>query len=506
MNNGFVVEKIGGWYFPSNDKDLTFASKEILTHMVPIIYSSYMSKCKTIIDNNIDDLKTANKYWLKKNLITLINERRLEPMIRIESDTNTRINIQILQESDQKLTIFTIATFNDDEITYVNAYSVELNKKSSECISPMFTGFFHGPSESTILKSIDVYLKEGSFEIGVLYIADAVEALVNNKAVDRYPIHTNVEMEMLNSLVEHFGKQDAQKRTLAKWTRKDKPIIETFNMDSASDFDAPLIPEVKPGFRTDNVPEISLSDKEWDYILNYTLEHDLLHDDPTDLTPYVTHPRYGNIYRMDVTDDDGTVELIFKILLGDDYMKLYIIHQLNKDTSIYLRLRISDLENFVFNDCFNDSEIILVNKDLTHAPKSADIKSPIMSMVDKVSKQLVGITNLILSLLIVMKDRPQRTRMVKCTTRKPRNTNSKHSEKDQTKVRTVRILKTVYEAKKLVAESQNHERAEAIYVMEEWDRQGHYRTTKTGKQIWIDATTCHRRLPLNTAKEIKIKL
>jgi len=506
MNNGFRVEKFGGWYFPSNDKDLTFASKEIMTHMVPIIYSVYMNKCKTVIDNKIDDLKTVNKYWLKKNLITLINERRLEPMVRIESDTNTRINIQILQESDQKLTIFVIATFNDDRITYVNAYSVELNKKSSECINPMFTGFFHGPSESAILKSIDVYLQEASFEIGVLYIASAVEALVTNKVVDRYPVHTNVEMEMLNSLADHFGKQDAQKRTLAKWTRKDKPDIEDFTMDSISDFNAPLIPEARPGYRTDNIPQVSLSDKEWNYIVNYTKERNFLHDTPMDLTSYISHPRYGNIYRTNVNTDEGIVELIFKMILEDDHMKLYIIHQLNKDTSVYLRLKISDLEHFVINDCFNDSEIILVNNDLLHAPKSADITSPIMSMVDQVSKQLLAITKLFLSLMVVMKDRPQRTRMVKCTTRKLNNTNSKHTDKNQTKVRTVRILKTVYEAKKLVAESQNHERAEAIYVMEEWDRQGHYRTTKTGKRVWIDATTCHRRLPLNESKEIKIKL
>ena len=45
------------------------------------------------------------------------------------------------------------------------------------------------------------------------------------------------------------------------------------------------------------------------------------------------------------------------------------------------------------------------------------------------------------------------------------------------------------------------------YVLESWERRGHYRRIHgTDRNIWIEATTCNRHKELNKDKEIRIKL
>ena len=97
---------------------------------------------------------------------------------------------------------------------------------------------------------------------------------------------------------------------------------------------------------------------------------------------------------------------------------------------------------------------------------------------------------------------------MKCTETKKVKVRQSNSKKKRVEERSVtwRVLKPFKEAKEYV-EKMTAERRDAEYTIEEWERQGHLRTYKSGKTVWIETTTCHRRKPLSDKnKEISIKL
>ena len=50
-----------------------------------------------------------------------------------------------------------------------------------------------------------------------------------------------------------------------------------------------------------------------------------------------------------------------------------------------------------------------------------------------------------------------------------------------------------YSITKTVTSGEVRKRKNPVYLKEQWQKQGFYRTTKTGKVVWVRPTTCLRR-------------
>ena len=72
-----------------------------------------------------------------------------------------------------------------------------------------------------------------------------------------------------------------------------------------------------------------------------------------------------------------------------------------------------------------------------------------------------------------------------------------------------RILRPVKEAKEYMNERgstpEQRKRGPYIYTVAEWERVGHWRTTKSGKKVWIEPQICHRKAGI-TKEYVKVKL
>lgn len=515
----YKIESSKGWLFPSIGEEDCDLINSLLDDLMPNIYAVYMENCKVITVNEVTQInEESNLLWLKRYLQELINGNGLSGVIRIEANDNT-FNVEFTECHEGKITLLISRTNSISAITYVIAYSIDLNKKAKDMIDICTPPFFYGNDDKAVKQEIKFCMATNSFYImDIAYICHALGELIHMNFKFRFPNHTKAEGILFQSIVTQFSHEGPYKRTIRIASNVKNAIVRTAFVD---DFYGHVIAEADPKYNIDLVPEVDLSDKEWKFIDDFIAKKELLgFDKKVSIRPYVEHPRYGNAYRMKMFMNayDRKVEYVFKFIVSGSKMDLYIIQRINSNTSIYLETTVNDIDNFSMEDCYNRFVVVLVNSTMTKAPKNInELDSIFVNILDHIADGYNLMLDAILSLMIVMKERPQRTRMVRCTTTKNgKKGSSSRNNKDKSNVHTVRLLKTKSEAKKLVSESSGssekssetgkRHRVEAVYRVEEWEREGHYRTTKLGKTVWVNGTTCKRHLPINEEKEIRIKL
>lgn len=513
----YVIERRGPWYYPRGIDDakeeLPFkkVANELIGHIMPTVYHMYMTRCHTVTVKELkyNPRESVARYFLKQDLAKLIKEDKLVPMVRIETDKGTVCCVQFIMDTETSVRAFVLLTHKDGG-SYMNFHQFDLTRRSNEFEWPVFGGFFRGPHEPTLMKTIYAFVDNKGYDLGLMYIREVIDALLHDRCDERYPIHTKEELIMFKEAAQWKNVSELpMRRVIHRYFHDD--VVDFVDYKPEQDYDHSVPTFINPKFNIKEVPEVAFSEKEWKFIDSYIEKNNYLGLNEMNLKPFVTYPRYGHMYRMTVELNEGgadTKELFFVIKPHDNDMDIYVIDRVTPNTSAYLRIKCRDIETFEIGKCFDDVEIAITNTDMLKAPKSIDeIDTRIIHFNKEFTYAFVTMIHNLLSMLIVMHDRPQRSRMVRCNTpmRKSSTSNKKRTEPEY---HSVRLLKSVSDAKKLVQNSSDgpRSRADAVYTIEEWERVGHYRTLKSGKTVWIDATTCKRHLPLNETKEIKIKL
>lgn len=343
-----------------------------------------------------------------------------------------------------------------------------------------------------IMGSFELYLTEY-----MLYkLIDCVKSSNANTNYRYLPI----EMFMFSTILKDMN-ANIEVHTLASWKHQD--YISNYDTRPSR---APkeIFPDTNP-----ICPEIDFDDKEWKFIANYCKRNDLFTDKKINIIPYFTNQRYGNTFKMDIQTDKGiTDKLVFTFTIDVDakILQVYISETINPHTAVITIADFHNIDNFDLSDSLRAlDKCVMYTGFNTMFASVGDLtdKSPLLqSGIENTSLLILDI----LRLYAVLHDRPERSRMVKGVRHSSIPSKRKSPNVEKTEV-VWRILKTASAAKEYVKFMSTDSSRNMEYTLEEWERVGHYRTLKSGKQIWIEPTTCRRREDLiKKDKEIKIKL
>ena len=234
-----------------------------------------------------------------------------------------------------------------------------------------------------------------------------------------------------------------------------------------------------------------------------------------DLSLVLGKQPYGNRYRLPMSDDITLVDPIGAFTTSGNELLIYFINSSAERNLVHVT-------QIIYNDIheWNPAKFNRVCTtymiDHRHGGKIPSCNSAVSDLIGMNTFDIGDILKLVIyfiSILIVMHDRPNKTRHiieeqtvpVKVTKMVP----AKKGKKKQITIMENRvvyrhILRTASGLKRYIKE--HEQRTDIRYTIEEWDRIGHWRTLKNGHQIWIEPTTCHRHKPIAKNVDIHIKL
>ena len=284
-----------------------------------------------------------------------------------------------------------------------------------------------------------------------------------------------------------------------------KHYINTMRKDDGSTFK-----EIKSDIKINlnnitQYPLIDFNQRETNFISRYIVSNDLFDGDRPELKfnliPYLESPRYGKILRFTLSYKD----IVFAYSRDNDILRLCLLEKINDSLWVEISFDYNNLEEFNIFDSLNQIDTILILTNHEYIPRSIhSIESVLLSLNDN---ETLNFIQWILSCIIVIHDRPKRTKMIKITERRevPCSNKSKRNNQVEEEFIIRRILKPSDEAKEYVSSHSGSAHRNHEYTIEEWYRADHWRHLKNGKDIYIHETTCHRNLPLSQ-KEVHIKL
>lgn len=279
----------------------------------------------------------------------------------------------------------------------------------------------------------------------------------------------------------------------------------TDNMESIDNMD--VINEAL--FENSTIPPlVDLNKKEYKFIENYISKKGYLGtgDSIVNMIEILDHPRYGRTLRHSLPYAD--IATTFTMSKENDLLRIYFIYRKDENMFCYVSADFNNLKYFNYNDNILQIKLEFVVKEIDKLPNELGSIIDIIPIEFMNSDKIVSMIYDLLSLYIILHDRPERMKVIKETKKVVediKDTKNKSVMKDKEYVIN-RILKSSKDAKEYIEKiTKTLSCGDREYVLEEWDRIGHYRKLKNGKTVWIEATTCKRRLPL-TEKEIHIKL
>lgn len=197
----------------------------------------------------------------------------------------------------------------------------------------------------------------------------------------------------------------------------------------------------------------------------------------------------------------------FNVLQSNDKgeLDIHITEVINDSCLCTINVRLNNIEYVSPKSIMAwNKQIHYINKnDIMGSCQFIEIASDLMKVgLDEVQSLVMWM----MCLQIVCVERPQRTRMI----REVKYLNGDPTDTSDENVYLIsRILRPVKEAKEYMNERgstpEQRKRGPYIYTVAEWERVGHWRTTKSGKKVWIEPQICHRKDGI-TKEYVKVKL
>lgn len=272
-------------------------------------------------------------------------------------------------------------------------------------------------------------------------------------------------------------------------------------------------------------PIFDLRKKDDKFMKNYVVEHGIkLYDKDyhVNLYEYFADPKYGNIFRTPAvahsfdTDtgkeqDTRSIEMLTYIKVDHVkmYMRVHFVHKISPTFSTAVIIDLRNINNFnIMKDIVSIRED-LIFKGNEYLMRDMDEFKSVAPMVSLGTDAMIFMLTKLITMYIIIKDRPDRHRMVTRKEKVVRHTTSKGGKKkEEVDYVITHILKNSSDAKKYVEEMTNQaemEHRQVEYVLESWKRGEHYRHYKSGKVVKIKEQECHRRKEM-TKKQIIVKM
>jgi len=258
-------------------------------------------------------------------------------------------------------------------------------------------------------------------------------------------------------------------------------------------------------------PFFDLNMREWKFIANYTESGKYLSHPKYDsfvLREAFADPRYGQRFQVKYEEVE-TDDLILNIYTEVDRYTGTLIARYDTDDmgySAYMIVSTDFTYESKLHNIFREMKLVIgINASAGLPGNEADLLSKFPDLLlDR--NELMSIYHSLISLLMTVHLRPDRTRMIRETRKVDYDSTGRSIpvENDDQWV-TRYILRSASEAREQVRLSGATSNLVCEYVVPEWEREAHTRTLSNGKVIHVDKHTVTRRKPL-TEKSVRFKL
>lgn len=489
----------------------------IIMHFNELILDRYLKKR---IVANVDD-----SLFTKKSLTPIeiqnLSDRISRRMIRVAKLKNIpkrfylsaphysfALTIEYLDMAGLKSVVLTSTRY--DNIKMVAKFSIDTrldNPYGSMIYRPFGTPFYIGKKERDVESIIRGENKIWATDDSTLVLIDAAleRLLKHENMVPSDPQYTKVEMFTIKQVMKQFSNGFGFPIDIYNWTQNYEnkvKFVEFGSFDTLSNY----VKGPNPQY-----PLIDFGKKEMEFVTTYARKRfnaDSGDGKGLNLIPYLIDPAYGDTFRYDMMSGDRQYAIVSTYIVdrNKDIARMFLSAEIDDDLTIFSYADIDSISNFHMVN-----SITSVNTSvLFRTPNGVRNLDKIIEEIPDEFKDphdITGFILMVLSIYIIIKDRPKRSKMVRCTSVKEPDNNPKSYRNKSSKEKeyvVTRILKTTSDAKEYVARMSDGY-PDREYVLESWNRKGYYRRIRGGGMVWIQPTTCHRHLEL-TKKEIHIKL
>lgn len=405
--------------------------------------------------------------------------------------------------------MFTTLLFNDYDLTCKCCVDVERRIADNRTLARMYNSPFYLarkdlPIENTLRDNMDIHTTDFTT---VNLIHECLRCMMEESIIEN-DVYKASEMYFVQRIIRSL-KREFWPIDIRNWICNDRipytnddlsrETLNTVNMLTNQNYN--------------KFPLIDLNSREMKFIMEYLTTQEYVSSDGNkviNLLPYLTNIPYSNTFRYPITCEDGTiVEIIGAFILDDvtNSLRMIIMQDIKmKDMIVFSTMDYKNIEEFNHTTSCVAANTTVLLKNFNIMPSSL---SELENIIPKLFIDVGAIDKIIYNLIatyVVLHDRPDRTRMISCTTHTAKGVSKGKKEyKHQSDIVIARILKSTRDAKKYVARMNAEGNGIREYTLESWNRKGYYRRSRDGNSIWVPPTTCHRHLPL-TEKEIHIKL
>lgn len=332
---------------------------------------------------------------------------------------------------------------------------------------------------------------------------------INESDIYDHPEHSKIEISIINKLISSRGEEESDEKYF-------KYNIRSLTLDKDNEenpfteyFDSLGYNEVL--LKNNECPLVDFTEKEWKFIKKY-IEEKGLGENNFNILEILETPRYGIEMKFpSIFDDEILFNVSYQLNKNLNSVRFNILYSANDKIDIVISIDFENLSDFnviksiisIDINAFFKGELSIRNLD--------ELKSMIpleLSDMESLLSQLIYI----IGTYVVLYDRPQRSRVIRETTKVSQVINKTNKKKEGRKNKTEenyiirRILKGTKEAKEYISKMSTTEGSNREYTLEEWERIGYWRKKPNStEKIWIEPTKCHRHLPLSD-KELHIRL
>ena len=498
----FSIGLYKGFYYPYinyqgvNKQDI----ESLSIYLIDITKGSYFDKCllEKVEDDFFDIFFDTLKIDKRKYI-----EEIIDMMDKIKNEYGKDSYRARIESSSYSASIYTISPVGDDDFIYFR-FNDEINQVTT----------------MRYLKVIKSHKKIATWPMAVLCYSsknrnaknackEEIDSLFDVCDEYLYILHHLLKLNFQNVTFDNpsYGKNEC---LTLKHCFNDENGITKHYINTMRKDDAFAVKEIESDIKINlnhitQYPLIDFNQKEMKFISRYVASNNLFDGDRPELKfnliPYLESPRYGKILRFHLSYKD----IVFAYSRDNDTLRLCLLEKINDSLWIEISFDYNNLGEFNIYDSLNQIDTILILTNHEYIPRSINsIESVLLSLN---YNEMLNFVQWILSCIIVIHDRPKRTKMIKITEKRevPCSNKSKHNNQVKEEFVIRRILKSSDDAKEYVESHSGGTHRNHEYTIEEWSRADHWRHLKNGKDIYIHETTCHRNLPLSQ-KEVHIKL
>lgn len=311
-------------------------------------------------------------------------------------------------------------------------------------------------------------------------------------------LEMNIFRLMCRSIDEYKGVHQV---IMAFHNNSEKMIIESIGKYQD------VIPSVDD--RSYKYPVVNLSEKEWNFIHKYVGK---TYPECCDLRNVLEDPRYGKRLVLKYTEDRFNENRLlltdYEYFPDEDKVIFYISNFEYTNISSFIKVTVEKVSKYTGKGNIVQHEGYIKYIDGIFNLSSVDNLFKYCPSLMFIAESLEEFMMDLISLMIILYDRPQRIKCVK-SVKKNRFSSSSSNTNSVNRTNNDVTIERVLVASRDVTEyirSMGGSGKDREYVLESWERRGHYRRVPgTDRSVWIEPTTCSRHLPL-VEKVIEIKL